>query len=91
MKECELYDGLVYLDNNASMAMSGVLVHGNLAHHRAMVSSHQYSFFYVDYSNFTENRANHDSVLIFIDTAEDHKWIVEGSETEFEVHPNPEY
>jgi len=76
IRDCELYDGLIYLDNNATMAMSYVSIFYNLAHHRAMISSHDYSFFFVEQSKFSENRAYHDSVLIYMDTAEDHKWIL---------------
>lgn len=43
----------------------------NLAYFRAMISSHQYSFFFAFNCTWERNEARKEAVVLFIDTAED--------------------
>lgn len=81
----EVYEGMFYLDNQSILNASNVKISENLAHHRAMISAHQYSFFTVTKSTFFGNEAKFEAVILFIDTAEDLRYYISQSADEFKV------
>lgn len=65
----EVYEGMIYLKRESNLDMVNSRFKGNLAHQRAMISTHYYSFFELDRVDFEMNEAVFDTVAAYVDTA----------------------
>jgi hypothetical protein len=81
----ETYEAMIFLDKQATLDLHAVRMSDNLAHHRAMISAHEYSFFMISNCRFENNTSNYDALIIFIDQAEDVRILLPGSDVEFQV------
>ena len=73
-EKSDVYDGLIYQDRNTHSTLKNLLFNDNLVEDRAIISTHDYSFFEMSDCDFTNNEAIGDSGIIFQDNSRNNKY-----------------
>lgn len=66
----EAYEGHIMLQTNCTLNMTNGFFNGNVAHDKGMITAHSNSLVYITNTEFYENEAMHDSLILYIEGAD---------------------